>query len=280
LAVAECDVCDRPLADGAYVCAACASRLAGRLRDAAGLVSDLDDAVARQTRMTEPGPRPRSHAPAAPIRPDGQQRHYGDQATGWPTGLLVDLAAAETRDAVTNTVTTWARVAAEESGEAPPGELAGLMRWLARRLDWVRHRQWAGECWDELHYAAGLVARAVDRPPARRWLGPCDVPGADGVPCAGDLYVQPGAAHVGCPVCGISHDVAERVRWLEQITRERAYTAAEIAAATGVRAERIRQWASRGQIAAHGRDRLGRPLYRLGEVLDLAAMMDRRRLVA
>ena len=42
-------------------------------------------------------------------------------------------------------------------------------------------------------------------------------------------------------------------------------------------ARSIRSWAKRGQLAQHGEDREGRPLYNLGEVLDLAAADAARR---
>src|SRR5690606_13335128 len=84
-----------------------------------------------------------------------------------------------------------------------------------------------------------------------------------------DLYVRPGDTYARC-ACGASAPVAEVLATLDKLTRAHAYTAAEIEAAYRIRADRIRKWASRGRIAQHGTDRLGRPLYLLGDVLDLA----------
>lgn len=271
--MADCALpgCDRPSPDAA-VCAGCGQRLSARLSEVAGLWPELETTVARQGRSGDPTPRAGHPAPAQPIRP-GLGDPRDDQQAGWPSGLPVDLAASEVADAVRNTVTTWARVIVEETGADPPtAGTAALLRWLARRCEWIRHQPWAVEAVDELGSLPGLIWRAVDRRRTeRRYLGPCDVEQPGGH-CKGELYGRAGAAEVTCPACGIEHQVPERERWLARIVADRCYTAGEIAGAyPHVRADRIRQWAARGQIAQHGRDRLGRGLYRLGDVLELAS---------
>lgn len=264
---AECGSCGQPLADGATVCTREADRTAGRLREASELWVELERAVVRQTRMGEPGPRSRQRAPASPIRPGGQE---DDRLLGWPAGLPVDLRAADVADGVRGTATTWARVVAGETGADPPGATPELLGWLAGRLEWARHQQWAVEALDELGDAAARVARAVDRPVPTMWLGPCLEPDGLSGQCAGELHARAGAARVRCGTCGSVHDAAARRGWLEGLVREHTYTAAEIAAAVGVRADRIRQWASRGRILQRGADRYGRPLYRLRDVVLLS----------
>lgn len=253
-----CATCDRPVADAA-VCAGCANRAAAGLRDAADLWPELAVTIARLDRMGDPTPRAGRPAPANPIRPGGDPAT--DQATGWPPGLPVNLAASETADVVRNTITTWARHIADEVGADPPGDPAELMRWLAGRLEWARHQPWAAEAIDELGEVPKLLARALDRPPPRRYLGPCT--------CGADLYARRGAQHARC-ACGASAPVAEVLATLDKLARAHAYTASEIEAAYRIRADRIRQWAARGRITQRGTDRLGRPLYLLGDVLNLA----------
>lgn len=260
-----CANCDRPVAD-AHVCTGCANRAAARLRTAADLWPELAVTIARLDRMGDPTPRAGRPAPASPIRPDGDPA--ADQVTGWPTGLPVNLAASETADVVRNTVNTWARAIADEVGADLPDGMPELMRWLAGRMEWARHQPWAPEAIDELSEVPRLLTRALDRPPPRRYLGPCSE-------CKVDLYVRPGATYTRC-ACGASAPVAEVLATLDKLTRTHAYTASEIEAAYHIRADRIRQWAARGRITQRGTDRLGRPLYLLGDVLDLANRQTRR----
>src|SRR5690554_3789784 len=190
--VAECVLCTAEHTGTALVCSACATRTAERLRQAADLWPDLRDQVLRRTRSGDPTPRAGRPAPAAPIRPGGSAAD--DQSWGWPAGLPVDLAASEVADAVRSTVTTWARVIVQEVGADLPTGTAALLRWLAGRCQWMRHQPWAGEALDELDDAAALVWRTLDRPPQRRYLGPCV--------CGTDLYARRSAETVTCQHCG------------------------------------------------------------------------------
>lgn len=183
--MAECALCPRPAPD-AVVCARCASTVAGTLREASDLWPELAVTIARQARMGDPTPRAGRPAPAQAIRPGSEPG--ADQQTGWPGGLVVDLAAAEVGDVVRNTCSTWARHIAEETGADWPHEIPALLRWHADRCGWVRHQPWAGECLDELGGLCGLLAGAVDRPGTRTRVvvGPCPEPAVGSV-CAGDV---------------------------------------------------------------------------------------------
>jgi hypothetical protein len=273
--MAECSVCTQPISDTAPICHTDAGKLARRLRDAAPLWADLEDTITRQVRIGDPTPRAGRLAPAQAARPGATDP---DHQNGWPTGLPIDLAASNVGDSVRNTLTTWARLVAEHTGADPPAGMAELTRWLAGRCDWARYQTWASEWHDELWYAAGLMWRAVDRAPARRYLGPCMQPDGLTGQCPGDLYARPGADTVTCQQCGTRHSVADRKQWLDGLVLDYTYTAAEIAAAYPVvKANTIRQWAVRGQLAAHGADRHKRPLYLLGDVLALAESTNMRR---
>jgi hypothetical protein len=266
--MADCAICTEPITDTAYVCPRDALRLEGRLKAASGLWPYVVDTVAKQTRTGDPTPRAGKPAPAESPRAGGTDADC--QALGWPTGLVVDLAAAETRDAARNTLTTWARVLADELGADPPTRLDPLTRWTADQLGWARYRQWAGEAWGELDYACTLLWRLVDSRTGRRYLGPCDAGG-----CVTDLYARLGAEQATCPGCGRRHSVKDRMDWLAMLVQGYTYTAKEISDAyPQIRADRIRKWASRGQLANRGDQT--RPLYSLRDVLALAERMDRR----
>ena len=262
--VAECVLCTAEHTGTALVCHRCATAVERRLREAAADVGELDITIARLDRRGDPTPRAGKPAPAAPIRPDsGTLRHYADQATGWAAGLPYSEAASDAAWVVRNTVTTWARVIADTVHADPPTDLDDLMRWVAGRCSWLRYEPCGDEALAELDHAAQLVWRAIDRTGVeRRYLGPCV--------CGTDLYARRSAETVTCTGCGTPLDVATLVAGLEEIVRDRSFTAAEIEDAYGIRADRIRKWASRGRIVARGHDRAGRPLYALPEVLELA----------
>jgi hypothetical protein len=282
--MADCQACSRPVPDVAYVCPACERDLAAQLKDAAELWPELQVAVARLARMSEPGPRARGRAPAQPVRPDSgvlvgpicQKCTHGlcrsirspDYELGTVTGLPFSWLAAEVAEAVRNTVVTWCRVVLEERHgiqAAPwslPEDTPGLMRWLAGQLKWLRYQPFAAEAWDELSYACGQIEPAVDRPPPR-WLdaGPCLAPTAAG-PCRQRLLASPRAANVHCPACGASHSATERSATILAAAMDIRLTAEECAHLLSLHgwstpAGTVRSWASRRRLSLAGRIRFG-----------------------
>lgn len=135
-------------------------------------------------------------------------------------------------------------------------------------LTWLMHRPEALQAYDELTYAVEALDRAVDVPAARRYAGPCDV-------CARDLWANPGEDHATCKPCGITAPMSERrAAMLDQIV-DRLARASELAhilsgLGTEVTRKQIDQWHARGRILLTDRDHLGRPLYRVGDVLEVA----------
>lgn len=162
----------------------------------------------------------------------------------------------------------------------------------------------------EIGDCAGRMRSLVEGPAAQRYLGPCGASlcastyegwtcvlthehptrhtaGDGGVrngatwmsygepepprTCEGDVYGRPGADKGRCKTCGAQVSQDERRAWLDDTVRQYAYTAREIADAYRINVKTIRSWADRGLLAEHGRDRDGRPLHNLGEVLELAA---------
>lgn len=281
--MADCLACERPQPDTAYVCHPCTTRLGEQLYTAAALVPELETAVAKLSRFGEPGPRSRGRAPAAPIRPDGGQlRHYADQEPGWPSGLPVNLAAAEVRDDLRNEVTTWARLICDERFPwpppvgprcnecdhptcirlyeyerqmPPPVTTSGLLRWLAGQLDWVRMRPWAWDAFDQLGDVVRRIAPAVDRPAERVDAGVClAVLPESGEKCQRRLSAPPGAAKVRCPGCGATHDAQARRETLLAEARSQRGTATEVARwltllGLPTPAATVRKWAQRGRLA-------------------------------
>ena len=210
------------------------------------------------------------------------------------SSLPIDLGATSRLDAVQNTLTTMAREIADTRGaeivfkrsgdRLVPDPIVEAAKWLSGQMEWVRHaadgyEPYAIRVLEEIE-AAARVLRSVARGPAERvYLGPC---GADlslftietgvgnGGTCDGDIYGLPGGEKGRCRTCGAHVDQAERRAWLDEQVAERAYRAAHIADAYRINVKTIRSWADRGRLVQHGHDGDGRPLYLVGDVLDLA----------
>lgn len=259
--MAECISCGQPT-DGT-ICHREATKLADTLRTAADLWPELQLTIAKQTRHGDPTPRAGHPAPAAPVRPDGDPAT--DQVPGWPTGLVVDLRAADVAAAVRSTVHTWARDIAAAVGADLPDTIPEVMRWLASRVEWIRHQPQAGKALDELNDACAQVIRAIDTPVQRYPLGECGAPTEHG-PCQHWLSTWPGATTARCGGCGTRHDVTARRGRLLELARDRRGTAAEVARwltwlGIPTTPAVVRGLAYRGRITA---DAWGR--YRLGDV--------------
>lgn len=249
-----CDVCQSPV--DANLCVPCGRDLEQHLHNIESLAAEIVVTYLRQGRTTRD----------IPIR-------GGERPLPW------DERASEVTGILNNTLSTWARLISEErSTEQHPIELpavdrrhqaARLAHWITEHIEWVRHQDWAGEMHDEIGHAARLLTRLVDRPADRQYLGPCSPPD-----CETEIYCRPGATSVVCPTCHGEHDVAQRREWLLMAVEDQLASATDIAVALshfgqGIKAPRIWQWAKRGRIVSHGDDRRGRPLYRVGDVLDL-----------
>jgi hypothetical protein len=189
--------------------------------------------------------------------------------------------------------------------------LIAAAQFLVTQLDWLRHatdehgQPYAAGVFAEIRDCASRMRAVVEGPADRRYLGPCGawvvMPGdvaLDGVPieteCEGDVYARDGAPAGHCRTCGATVDTGERRAWLDAEVRSRAFRAAEIAGAYGINVKTIRSWATERQgrydhsgtqveaarpakLHVHGWDRDGRPLFLVGDVLDLAAVDAARR---
>jgi hypothetical protein len=213
--------------------------------------------------------------------------------------------ALDALDEIQNALTTMARDIAETRGAqfvsttfadaGVPDPLTEAAKWLSAQLNWLRHAfdeqggPYAAAVFVEIRECASRMRGMLDGPRDKRYLGPCgavsddcdhgpDCPGsgpdcarANDEPCDGDVYVREGAQEGACRTCGTKWSTAEREDWLDGVRREWLYHASEIEDAyPKVKAGTIRVWLARGLLVAHG-EHDGRPLLKLGEVLDLAA---------
>ncbi|ROO51448.1 hypothetical protein EDC02_6326 [Micromonospora sp. Llam0] len=271
--MAACVMCARPTADTGYACHGCG-------RAAATAVAEIVDAAAA------------ARAAAAALARRGPATAGGAAAGRLP----LDLAATSRLAEAGRVVGRW--VAAVRAAGRPlgvPGRLVGaacarlacrhgscvelrapdadplavLAAALAGHTGWMRRQPWARDAFRDLAGVARLLQRIADGPPGRRWLGQCGGRRPDGTVCRVDLRAGPSAGVVRCRACGALVDVDERRGQLAELTRQYAYTPREIEDAYGIPASSIRVWAHRGRIAWVG-EVDGRPVYRLGMVLDRA----------
>jgi hypothetical protein len=158
--------------------------------------------------------------------------------------------------------------------------------WLAGHVEWMRHRAEADEFLTAVEACMRLVRGLARGPAAQRYLGPCgarietlsdETSVLVSRECDGDIYARVGALSGSCRTCGATASALERQAWLDGTVRTHAFRASEIAQAYRVNVNTIRSWAGRGLLVAHGHDGEGRPLFNVGEVLDLAAADAARR---
>ncbi|WP_431870222.1 hypothetical protein [Nocardiopsis eucommiae] len=239
--------CALPLDGDASVCAPCLRRLDRALaRVVGGLPRDLDLALARQ-RRTGPG-------------------NLGRRSTGIP--LAFDPSITEAAAVLHDTLSAWCRTLREPGTPDPAGnEPSTLASWLSRRTGVLRRHALGPECVDEVCAAVDQAERAVDLPSDRVIAGPCPQ-------CATPCYARAGAASTRCPDCEATVSVGEGRRRMLLAAGEHLVTAADAARALQVLGHRVtpasvRGHARRGRLRPRGTGSAGRPLYCLGDVVDV-----------
>ncbi|MEU8270146.1 hypothetical protein AB0B89_23680 [Sphaerisporangium sp. NPDC049002] len=282
--------CDRVMPGNLRVCRACSGRLLRDLDDVPALAADLDIALTRQARFGEDGG-------GLSLAPDDVDPEIG--LTVRRSQLPWDQRARDATDILKSALVGWHRILSEgaptvfgptcvdcahpscewtDLGRTPPDTLTGLSRWLLRhRVRLFRHPA-VDEAVDELTDAVRHARRTIDRPPGTWYAGPCAADTDDGE-CTADLYARHGADTIRCHTCGARHDTHLRQAWLLRQAADHLATATEAARALhayypDLTPSKVRGMAFRGRILARGRDDRGRPLYRVGDVIDLLAGVD------
>lgn len=257
-----CPRCRAEQVDG-LLCKACAGQLWLALLDLPQWLHELDLTLARQDRTGTSG-----------------------KATGVP--MPIRDQALRVRDYVRNQLATWVR-------ELDLGDAHGLADnprarcgWLAARIERIRIHPAADECADEVLYCRQIIEHAVDARPERDLAGYCPV-------CAHAMYAPRDADTVTCRDCkraGIDASyetavtrgaLAQRRLELRGKRRDMLVTRATALAAVAhmgrpVQPATFRKWVQRGRegepggILQLGVDRDGKPLYRLGDVMDRAGI--------
>lgn len=257
--------CEAPTADGVYLCKAHLEELVMALRGVPGLVEDLEVTITRQSRT-------------------GGQQH-GSRSADRP--LVWNEHASTALTELTASLAAWSYEAScVEQDERDlldfvyDQDTPELARWLARNYRNARRLDTAGDLHAEILDRITVATRAVDLPPEKKFLGICnttrdDDSGGGNTPCREDLYALPKQRWVTCKGCGENHDADQRRETLLADLEDQLIHAgllASVIAGFGVPvvSDTIRSWAHRGRLPVKGRDQHRRPLYRVGDVLDLA----------
>ena len=261
-----CPRCDEPIPDAGTICHACTGRLAGQLTDVPGLLAELDTTRMRQAKVATVAGYATTVCP-----------HAIDDDCGCGVTLPWSERAADIADGLRNAVTTWTRILLDDHEHLTPPTAATAPAWLAQWTTTIRMRPWADDMAADLDCRSLAARAAIDRPADRLYAGRCGL-GDPG--CRFELWATIGKDAVTCPGCRAEHDVTDRREQMLEAARDQTYTAKTCALALTtvdipVTMELISKWghrlvrgAPKLPIAGYTPD--GKPLYRLGDVRDVA----------
>lgn len=163
----------------------------------------------------------------------------------------------------------------------------GLARYLHARVRDLARYPWAGDLLADLTRLNDRMARLIDTPPARIYVGTCQGTGrlaADGTPddatsiddgyvdpCGADMYIRDDdhqAGTVRCRVCGSTYSLATRAAWVRLQYVGRLVTVAEAATLLGIPRATIDTWVHRRRVLRRPNE--ARNVYLFDELIDLA----------
>jgi hypothetical protein len=276
----ECQICARELPDTAYVCKPCTQRLDRILGEVTALVGEVETTRLRQARTGSA---------------TGVVNHKFDF-----DNLPVEAPAQALRELRDLFRALTSKVSSIRGVTRPVDDPSRQSGWLLNHTEWLRHREDGADIQRELEWAIHNLRKTIDLPPERVFAGPCGavdytctlihdheqedcdeqpIPGSQ--PCTGDLYGTPTSKTVRCNSCGSVQPMDDRREWLLKAVEDQLDYAARLSRALSrlgmeVTGEAIRKWAERGRLTAHSHDENNRPLYRVGDVLDLLALEAQR----
>lgn len=245
--------CGKPTRDAAYVCDDCLDSLGRALGDVTWLAGEMPTTIARQKGADYTGSTSRGAETPSPV-------HWGaSEAWGHLKALLVSWALFCDAEGVRS---------ADTRPGMPQDTHIALARWLLWRVDGLGLHDIGAEAVDEITSAVAHCHRLVDRPPEKRYAGPCT--------CGRDLYHRPGATEVTCGLCGEEHNVAAVYEAMRAKVMGRLVTAREGATLLSrfdleTKQGTIDKWRERKIVVERGHNQDGHRLYLFDDLLKLAA---------
>jgi len=262
--------CGRPIPDDAFLCTPCSETLWDTLLKVCQPPTDHNGQLGRSL-VDE------LHLTIAGV----------DRIGGQEVGVIVRSAeiplpwkehASKTLHDLHWTLATWASTIAGRWGmtEELLATADAAANWLLRHHRRLCGTEISGQAYHQILTAVRSAEWAIDRPADRVFAGPCNT--GD---CMADLYGRVGAYTVNCQECGAEHNLDERREWLLQHLDDRLVHAGLLAGLLTmldrqVTSSMIRNWAARGRLLSRWHDARGRPLYRVGDVIDIVAPETRR----
>lgn len=275
--MSECVViaCGKPAGDG-FVCRPCLGKLERMLAEVPALFSELDIAIAKESRFAASGDKVTQKGGFKPVP--------------------FDVTAADAKSDLESKLSLWAADLAASVGARGVGERAGLLPawaawWLLAQVERIRTFAAADDLTDELFSARATAVYCIDRPMERRYLGECayqhvDEDGTTYEPCGATLWGRDGEDELTCKDCGTFYLAAILEQKITDMAskglEDRIYTATEAAEVIcALRlgednaprlVDRIGKWSQRGRLTRKidlEKNGHKRPGYRLGDILKL-----------
>lgn len=253
--------CGRPISDTGRLCWTCTRDLELHLAELPALLGEIQTTRLRQAN-TGSG--------------------TGSRATVEGYDQLPDSRPDERLDELRTHLAGWARIVVEGTGAAWPADtVAAVSRFLFGHLTYLRGHEAAWEAHSDICGAIRRLRQTLDRPAERIYAGPCGAELEVGR-CPEHLSTTRGARRITCRGCGAVYDSAAQQQWCLEAAEDQLAHASLLARAVSnlgkpLRVTTVWKWASRGLIVDHGCDPDGRPLYRVGDALDLLASEAARR---
>lgn len=254
-----CQVCTAPTGDTGRLCRTHTADLERDLADVPHLVAELEVTRTRQDRVAAEKHGGRSATRPLPWNEHTAQKAFELNATLNAWALDVSKLGEDERDRLADQHHT---------------DTAGVATWIARNIRTLRMHSEAGQAHEELRDAIQQARHAVDKPVEKVFAGPCNADLEDGTSCTEDLYGYPGKPHARCAACTAVHDMAQRREWMlgcieDQVAHSGLLAGLVTNLGVQIASSTIRKYASAGRIKVISIDSKRRPLYRIGDVLDV-----------
>lgn len=191
------------------------------------------------------------------------------------TSLVFNERASQAKTELCRAVVSWTKMFAEENDhlQFDVATIEQAARWMAGFPNLLASHPSAVFMHRELRERVLAARRCIDRRAARVYLGVC---GAvfEGILCDEGLFAVEGRYEARCFVCGTEWRVEDRRRAMLAGLENKVAHSGNLAAlvkANGVSlaSSTIRNYARNGKIECVATDSKGRPLYRVGDVLDV-----------
>lgn len=255
----KCCMCESVTVNG-YVCSKCEKVLeaiiirAGITDRDTGILCLLDELDLQMSRQARMGSR------------------YGGRSAETP--IPFDPRAAKAHSALADVLTLWARHYGA-TGDALGGPRRSAI-WLKGRLPDIMTSADVEVMHSDLDRASLWAVSIIDRVEAKDYIGVCSTVTTQGL-CSVELYAPKDAAALRCPGCDAAHDVKGRRFIMLDAARDLRFNATDLARITciyggRVTPDHIYKWKHRGRLIPRTINMEGQPLYRLGDVLELAGL--------